>query len=67
MQTGYDSFRIGDLMHFPAAKHASSGLFRGHLMADINQALCDGKTELMVAPGGLMQPLDVVQNKPFKS
>lgn len=43
--------------------------FRGHLTASVKRALCDGKTDLVVIPGGLtsvLQPLDVVLNKPFK-
>lgn len=36
--------------------------FRGHLTASVKRALCDGKTDLVVIPGGLtsvLQPLDV--------
>lgn len=43
--------------------------YRGHLTADVKRSLSDGKTDLVVIPGGLtsiLQPLDVVLNKPFK-
>lgn len=43
--------------------------FRGHLTASVKEALRDGKTDLVVIPGGMtstLQPLDVVLNKPFK-
>lgn len=43
--------------------------FRGHLTASVKQALRDGRTDLVVIPGGMtstLQPLDVVLNKPFK-
>lgn len=43
--------------------------FRGHLTTSVKEALRDGKTDLVVIPGGMtstLQPLDVVLNKPFK-
>uniref|UniRef100_A0A6G5A925 Putative pogo transposable element n=1 Tax=Rhipicephalus microplus TaxID=6941 RepID=A0A6G5A925_RHIMP len=43
--------------------------FRGHLTASVKESLRDGRTDLVVIPGGMtstLQPLDVVLNKPFK-
>lgn len=43
--------------------------FREHLTASVKERLRDGKTDLVVIPGGMMstlQLLDVVLNKPFK-
>lgn len=43
--------------------------FRGHLTEGVKRVLCDGKTDLVIIPGGMtstLQPLDVVLNKPFK-
>lgn len=43
--------------------------FRGHLTDAVKRALGDGKTDLVVIPGGMtstLQLLDVVLNKPFK-
>lgn len=43
--------------------------FRGHPTDAVKCALGDGRTDLVVIPGGTtssLQPLDVVLNKPFK-
>lgn len=59
--------RPGALLKQPAMLVLDS--FRGHLVQPVKTAIEEGKTELVIIPGGLtsvLQPLDVAINKPFK-
>ena len=59
--------RSGALLKKPAMLVLDS--FRGHLVDDVKRELSEGKTDLVIIPGGLtsiLQLLDVSISKPFK-